>query len=337
MKNALVIITIHAWFCVGLLAQSDGWRGRVVAGVEVADVRVVLEGENGRILTQTMTDARGVFVFRDLSRVGNSNDQYAYVVVIHEGFKTYRERVDWRSMIRGASTYTIYLQPEESTVAIGTGTVAVSELSLLPEVRREYERAMDDAADGDHDEAVKRLERVVAMAPEFYSGWVDLGNQYNASGEIERAVAAYGKAIEIDPENALAFVDLGALRYQEGERARANGNADAALAAYIDSDKSLQRAIELDPGSVEAYFHLGVTLYRMGQYAPAESALLKAIEIGGPHAQARLTLLNVYNRIKAYDLALEQANLFLDENPEAPEREAIERARSQVESALGRQ
>lgn len=336
MKSALVIVAM-AVFSVGLLAQDQGWRGRVVAGVETGDVMVALEGENGRILTQTMTDGRGVFVFRDLSRVGNANDQYAYVVVNHEGFKPYRERVDWQTMIQGGSTYTIYLEADGETPAVGGEAVTLSELLLPADAREEYERALEDAADGDHDDAAERLERVVEMAPDFYAGWVDLGNQYNATGEIEDAVAAYEKAIALDPEAALAYVDLGALHYQEGERQRTDGDAEAALAAYIEADTSLERAIELDPRSVEAYFNLGATLYRVGQYEVAEAALLRAIEIGGPHAQARLTLLNVYNRVGAYEEALEQANAFLEENPNAPEREAIERARSQIENALGRE
>ena len=47
-------------------------------------------------------------------------------------------------------------------------------------------------------------------------------------------------------------------------------------------------------------------------------------------------LLNVYARQTRYEAALEQAVAFLEENPDSPQHPAIERVKSQLETALGR-
>jgi len=44
----------------------------------------------------------------------------------------------------------------------------------------------------------------------------------------------------------------------------------------------------------------------------------------------------VYTRQNRYLAALEQTAIFLENHPDAPERESIERVRLQLEAALGR-
>ena len=126
---------------------------------------------------------------------------------------------------------------------------------------------------------------------------------------------------------------MGALHYQEGERQGQEENGQEATAALVRAETSLTRALELDPRSVEGHFYLGATFYRLNQYGSAEFELLEAIDIAGQHALSRLTLINVYARVQRYDLALEQATAFLDEHPDAPEREAIERVQLQLEDS----
>ena len=51
---------------------------------------------------------------------------------------------------------------------------------------------------------------------------------------------------------------------------------------------------------------------------------------------ARLALINVYVGQQRYEAALEQIALYLEANPDTPEREALEGARSAIETSLGR-
>jgi len=190
--------------------------------------------------------------------------------------------------------------------------------------------------DGDHDDAAERLERVVELAPDFYDAWIDLGGQYDAMEEFDDAKAAYEQAAEVDPNGSVAHLNLGALYYQEGERHAASENAIEAMGTFAEARVSLVRAIELSPFSAEARFYLGATLYRLVLPVESESMLLSVFDLEPEHAQARLMLINLYARIQRYEDALEQADAFLDEHDDAPERDAIERVKSQLEGALGR-
>ncbi len=328
---ALVVCTAVSGTAMG----QDFFRGRVVAGVENAGIVVNLERQNGQILAQAMTDSRGAFTFSDpLS--AETNDSYAFLVVEAEGFQEYRQRLA-RTDIQGGGLFTIYLEPERGAAAgAGGGAIDVGQLlaEIPEEAREEYERALEDIADEDHDDAVERLERAVELAPDFYDAWIDLGGQLNALENYDDAKGAYESARDLNPNGALAYVNLGALYYQEGERHAAEENAVEAMGTFFEAHAALERAVELDPVSVEGRFYMGATLYRLAEFEQAAAQLQAAVDIGDGYPQARLMLINVYNRQRLYDRALEQANLFIDENPDAPERDAIERVRGQLEAAL---
>lgn len=320
------------------MARQVTFRGRVVAGVESSEILVSLERQSGQIVAQAFTDSRGVFTFRDLPTGDRTNDNYVYLVVSEEGYEPYRERLDSTVIRGGGGGYTIYLQPEGSTTGGPDGT-AVDVRQLLAEIPEEaveeYERALDDIEDEDHDDAVERLERAVELAPDYYDAWIDLGGQLNVLERYDDGKAAYQRASEVNPNGALAYVNLGALYYQEGERHAATANAFEAMETFAEAHASLQTALELDPISVAGHFYMGSTLYRMARFDEAESELRTTIDIAGGHAQARLMLINVFARQQRYNDALEQANRFLEEFPDAPERGSIERVQSQLEQALG--
>jgi lipopolysaccharide biosynthesis regulator YciM len=94
--------------------------------------------------------------------------------------------------------------------------------------------------------------------------------------------------------------------------------------------------VELDPFSVESRFFLGAAYYRLNLYDRAEELLQVAMDLDEGNTDAQLLLINVYARQARYEPALELANAFLEAHPDAPERDAIERVRSQLEDALRR-
>ena len=79
-----------------------------------------------------------------------------------------------------------------------------------------------------------------------------------------------------------------------------------------------------------------MTLYHLAAYPAAETALLDAFGLDGAPGNVRLMPINVYVRQNRLNAALEQAVAFIDENPDAPERNSIEQVREQIETALGR-
>lgn len=335
---------LAAWSLLMAGTASAQLQGRVImGGAERSDVLVSLQRETGQIVHQAFTGARGTFVLEGVTVFNVTSSTPFYLVINEEGYKPYRRRLQQLDLRSGGSIITIYLEPLDGGVVTRGGddgddlTVDVRQLQAeIPiAAHREFEAALEARSDGDHVRATERLERAVELAPEYYDAWIDLGGGYDRLGRYDDAKSAYLEASEVNPAGALALVNLGVLYYQQGERERAEGDA-AAFGTFSLAEEWLRDAVELNPVSADARFYLGATLYQLDRYTEAEEMLQSAIGIESGHAEARLTLINVYSRQNRYGAALEQAVAFLDDHPDAPEREAIERVRSQLETALGR-
>ena len=199
-----------------------------------------------------------------------------------------------------------------------------------------YGVALEASLDGDHEEAIEHLQRALELAPDYYDARIKLGGEHLELDRFREAEAAFQQAFELSPNRALAPLNLGVLHYKEGDLQATGGNLEEAAGSFQQAIGFLLEAIRLNPLSGDALFYLGATFYKSGLYDEAEQSLQRALEIVGDHAQARLTLMNLYARQARYEEALDQAGAFLEENPDSPQRAAIERAKSQIEAALGR-
>lgn len=336
MPKALGLIGLWAVLLAG--TASAQLQGRVImSGAERADILVTLETLNGQIIHQVYTSSRGDF---RLEGVGLSSANPMYLVVNEKGYKPYRYYIRESDVRGGAPTFTVYLEPEDPegpTTANADGTVDVRQLQAeIPDAaRREFAEAREESEDQDWERSAEHLERAVELAPDYYDAWIDLGVQYDHLGRYDDAEAAYIRASEVNPAGALALINLGVLFYQQGERKRADEDVSAGE-SYTRAADRLRHAVDLDPTSANSRFYLGAALYRLNSFSESEDMLRSAIALDPGYADAQLTLINVFARQRRYDAALEQAVAFLEDHPDAPEREAIERVKSQLEDALGR-
>jgi len=90
------------------------------------------------------------------------------------------------------------------------------------------------------------LQSVLKDDPKNLKALIQLGNAYFDSGQFDRAVAAYSKALEIDPNNADVRTDLGTMY-------RRKGDYDRAIAEF-------KKAAEIDPKHVNSRYNLGIVL-----------------------------------------------------------------------------
>lgn len=136
------------------------------------------------------------------------------------------------------------------------------------------------------------VDRVRAFGQAHYR----LGLIYGDRGELERAAAEYGLAIELDPEYTKSYLNLGAILAESGRddeaaeifrqaieidpvyaAARVNlaiilrqqGKAEEAIS-------ELRRALEGEPANAMAMTQLGVSLYRQGRWEEAKRVLEEA-------------------------------------------------------------
>lgn len=93
---------------------------------------------------------------------------------------------------------------------------------------------------------MQSLESKVAEDPGNLAAWKQLGHIYFDNDEFEKAIRAYGKAIEIEPGNPDILTDLGVMYRRAGKPKKAV--------------ESFERAIAADPEHEIARFNKGIVL-----------------------------------------------------------------------------
>ena len=91
-----------------------------------------------------------------------------------------------------------------------------------------------------------KLEKLTKENPDDVAAWIDLGNLYFDTGNHEKAITAYNKALELNPDNANVMNDLGVMY-------RRTGQPKKAIEAF-------DKAIKIDPGHETVRFNKGIVL-----------------------------------------------------------------------------
>lgn len=112
--------------------------------------------------------------------------------------------------------------------------------------------------------------------------------------------------------------------------------------AYVNLDRpkeaiqELNAARTLDPKMFSAHLYLGMALMSTGDLDAAERSLKQALALGGSTAAraAHLYLASIYNTRKQYQMAVDQLETYLRENPKANNaaniKEAIKKLRAKL-------
>lgn len=127
-------------------------------------------------------------------------------------------------------------------VMVGGKFMAGSNVSTSPAAVQQGSGAMVNP--GQTSARIAELEQLVAKDPKNLQAWITLGNDYFDSNQAQKAVKAYGKALELDPNNANVLTDQGVMF-------RALGFYDRALANF-------EKANKLDPKHLQSLFNTGI-------------------------------------------------------------------------------
>jgi len=110
----------------------------------------------------------------------------------------------------------------------GSSIVPFAPGGLSTEARNCFREGMELLGSGEAQQAIARLERAVACAPEYSDGYVGLGIAYAMASHVYPALDSFERAAELDPANFYAHFKLAQfyfkLRvpqkgYEEAERA----------------------------------------------------------------------------------------------------------------------
>jgi tetratricopeptide (TPR) repeat protein len=105
------------------------------------------------------------------------------------------------------------------------------------------------------DRAEGHFRTVLRVMPEYPAAWINLGNVAVARGDRETGIGHYKKAIELEPRAVDAYQRL-------GEALAAVGRDDEALPNFLTT-------LALDPRQADAHYNAGVILSRRGDKASA--------------------------------------------------------------------
>jgi predicted TPR repeat methyltransferase len=114
------------------------------------------------------------------------------------------------------------------------------------------------------------------VAPDQADWFSNLGIILQSDGQLDKAIAAYQRAIALDPGHANAHSNLGVLL-------RATGQTAEAELAY-------RTAIQLNPDHIDAYTNLGILLNGLGRTQEATACYCKVITLRPKHPEARKLL-----------------------------------------------
>jgi cytochrome c-type biogenesis protein CcmH/NrfG len=96
----------------------------------------------------------------------------------------------------------------------------------------------------DYTQRIAQAEKIVAQDPKNLNAWISLGNDYFDTEQAQKAINAYGKALEIEPNNPNVLTDQGVMY-------RKVGWYDKALANF-------ERANKIDQNHLQSLFNAGI-------------------------------------------------------------------------------
>ncbi len=126
---------------------------------------------------------------------------------------------------------------------------------------------------GDLDRAIAHYLRAIEIHPDYADAWNDLGTAYFDRGDVDAAAQAYATAVRLRPMHAQANANLGMIFQQQGR-------LDDARRAYT-------RALEITPDQPQVLTSLALIDIAQGRPDAARKLLRKALGQAPENARAR--------------------------------------------------
>lgn len=315
-------------------------RGKLLlsSGQEVDErIEVRLEGSGSQMINSVYTDSIGNFEFRNLQP-----GSY-YIAVNGDGFQPARQLVEVFGTGGGVTNVSMFIEPanrERPAAAKGVDAADpdIIDISQMKEnfpkkAVQNYDKAAEEIKKGRDANAIKLLEETVQIAPKFFRAHLDLGLLYQKARRFEDAQKMYKSSQEISPKNVQSLINLGSLYIQEGDAHQKEGRD--VVGKFLDQAlDTLEAAVKLNPRSSIAYYYLGSANFKSSFLEEAEAAFKTAEKLDPDMSIARLMLANIYAMMNKLNDAVRYLDVYLQENPKAENRAALEDLRARLVKGL---
>ena len=192
--------------------------------------------------------------------------------------------------------------------------LAAAQLALsLPGERAELNHTWGSVQliNGNTDEAVLYFEKALALRPEFFAFYVDLGGAENARQNNDAAIAAYDRALDLHPESIQALQGRGWVHWARGE--------------YELAHQDFQQALKLDNTDSVSWAGLGWVYMDETNNDQARRAFDQALDHNSENAAALVGLENLalIEAAIALEIELETEEAAIVEVPVSPFTRAV--------------
>lgn len=132
---------------------------------------------------------------------------------------------------------------------------------------------MGSGSPTDYQNRIAEEEKIVAADPKNFQAWIMLGNDCFDTGQAQKAINAYAKALELRPDDPNVLTDQGVMYLQTGAN-------EKALADF-------EKAQTIDPKHLQSLYNIGVVNNDMKQFDKAAKAWNRYLELdpSSPKAQ----------------------------------------------------
>ncbi len=199
-----------------------------------------------------------------------------------------------------------------------------------------YLRAVSQRYTKRHQDAIKTLQQLLEIAPEYGRAYQELGHNYRAMGEAKAALDAFQRAVQSNPGLQASWQQLSALAAQLGQtdladNARRNYERLVGLPRELVSVTSMMHEgrllkaerlcrnyLQSNPHHPEAMRLLAQLGMRLGVLDDAEFLLESCLEFNPENIYAHFDYVEVLHKRQKYQQALEEAEKLRSKQPGNP-------------------
>ena len=311
-----IIITVLALAASPVLAQVIEGQVRYAQGgqpVYNAIVRCSGIGCSGTIYT----DRSGKFRFVFFRRPG-----YYTITVEAPGYLPEERSV---ALLTPASSEYMFIQLRRDPSASGSPAAppGVIDARVPTIARREFEQGRDALGEeGRIDEAIKHLEKAIALYPKYLEAHVLLGSAYLDTHQLDKAESALRRALEIRSKSAEAHFLLGEVYRQQKK--------------YVEAEKVLLAGLKIQD-SWQGHLGLGRLYWDQGELAKAGPQVGKALQQKPDLAEGHLLAGDILLKAHQAENALIEFQEYLRLEPKGKYAQQTQEIVEKIKKALAEQ
>jgi Flp pilus assembly protein TadD len=237
-----------------------------------------------------------------------------YTIIIESDEETYATTTAAFDPSVSGKYVTINLKPLPSNGSHPPGLVNVNttDRNVSPRAKEAYESALSMIREQQFEQALEPLKRAIAIEPNYFSAYNDLGVLYMRSKQLDQAEDALRHAIKINNKMYLPQLNLGIVLNQQGKYKESSeilsrlDHSDPLLAGKINApliealigaqqwaqaEQQLQRGLKLQTAdAVDLKIKLGMVMIRQGKSSSAIAILKEASDAEPGNALAQFNL-----------------------------------------------